>query len=213
MKGKNIIFFCLSCLALVATITGVCCFFFVNRPLKNVPSLLYVQSLQGQNTLVCSYGGDCSYVFKLEQKVSDNLYIVVQEVETKVNTLNLSSTKLGVVAGQEYRFSVKYKNGVNESEFCKAIPWLGVQKLNAVDLESATFYDGVLNWKDVANADFYDVKIVLPDATVLSYNNLQDSQIPLAGKFVGKAKVYVLAKSDNKNFLTSDLSVAKELEV
>lgn len=218
MNKKMIILFCAGILALGAIIAGFCFFFLGNKIIESIPKYVSVEKIDDDFYVVSDYNGEYGYQFKLEQMIGEN-FVLVDTVDSNVNMLKLSDTKMDIVVGELYRFSACYttENGAGNGKFSDPVEWTASWNLDALDYDSVVFDDekNVLSWDPIYSAEEYVLKFVDEKANeiqlVAHQENFSVDEIP-----VGNYKVFIVGRASNRYLKDSfagegfDLSIVRE---
>lgn len=209
-KKKGIIFGAIG-VACVAIIIGFCCVFFGNKAVKGVPQTLYVDNIEGNYFLITDFSGEYTYRFKLEHLI-DEEYFMVSEVDSKSNMLNLSEQNLGIIAGDNYRFSVCFVLENEKGAYSQTMEWQPNLTLSEIDYDFVEFQEdsALLTWKQVYLADGYSVRLVDQNGTAKEFKT-QTNQISLDNVQVGRYKIFIMATSKNSYIFPSLLGEGKEI--
>lgn len=205
MSKKYKFIFCGIAFALVAIIAGLCFVFFGNKTIKETPQSLEVKKIEGEYYLVCQLNMEYKYQYKLEQSI-DGEFMVVGLVNSDSNTIKLEDSNLNVIAGAEYKFSVRYtnENGGGKGKFSDAIEWSPSWALDGVDYDKVSFDNDLLSWQVVPDADQYTV--VLVDSSLQKVEKICTSEsCDLSELVAGKYTAYVIADSFDE-FVDSSLA-------
>ncbi len=220
MKKSQIYILSAVLVAILAIVVGLCLFFFSNPMITQIPNSLHIENINGDFYLVAQFNENYKYQFRLEQETEKDKFIVLDVVNSDINSINISESKLDIIAGNSYRFSVCYAtdNGAGNGKFGKYLPWNPQLTLSSVQTESIDFDDNelLLSWANVAHATGYNVKIQSFDATTNAVDFFTPTNsLSLVDKIsqlgVGRFKAYIFANSTDVNYLPSCASEEKEI--
>ena len=199
MSKKQWITYISICLAIIAIIVGFYFVFLGNKIITEVPDSLQVEKIDDDYYLVTKYNANYGYQFKLEQFLDDD-YVVIDIVDSDINTLNLNESKLDIIAGQSYRFSACYttENGAGNSDFSETLIWQPSWALDSVDYQTVNYKADTetLSWGSVYLADSYVIKFVDDQGQVVERVSLTNSVL-VDDVEVGKYTVYIFGQSSN----------------
>ena len=199
MSKKQWITYISICLAIIAIIVGFYFVFLGNKIITEVPDSLQVEKIDDDYYLVTKYNANYGYQFKLEQFLDDD-YVVIDVVDSDINTLNLNESKLDIIAGQSYRFSACYttENGAGNSDFSETLIWQPSWALDSVDYQTVNYKADTetLSWGSVYLADSYVIKFVDDQGQVVERASLTNSVL-VDDVEVGKYTVYIFGQSSN----------------
>ncbi len=199
MRKKQWITYISICLAIIAIIVGFYFVFLGNKIITEVPDSLQVEKIDDDYYLVTKYNANYGYQFKLEQFLDDD-YVVIDVVDSDINTLNLNESKLDIIAGQSYRFSACYttENGAGNSDFSETLIWQPSWALDSVDYQTVNYKADTetLSWGSVYLADSYVIKFVDDQGQVVERTSLTNSVL-VDDVEVGKYTVYIFGQSSN----------------
>lgn len=199
MSKKQWIVYSSVCLAIIAIIVGFYFVFLGNKIITEVPDSLQVEKIDNDYYLVTKYNANYGYQFKLEQFLDDD-YVVIDVVDSDINTLNLNESKLDIIAGQSYRFSACYttENGAGNSDFSEVLIWQPSWALDCVDYQTVNYKADTetLSWSGVYLADSYVIKFVNDQGQVVERASLTNSVL-VDDVEVGKYTVYIFGQSSN----------------
>ena len=199
MSKKQWITYISICLAIIAIIVGFYFVFLGNKIITEVPDSLQVEKIDDDYYLVTKYNANYGYQFKLEQFLDDD-YVVIDVVDSDINTLNLNESKLDIIAGQSYRFSACYttENGAGNSDFSETLIWQPSWALDSVDYQTVNYKADTetLSWGSVYLADSYVIKFVNDQGQVVERASLTNSVL-VDDVEVGKYTVYIFGQSSN----------------
>lgn len=188
-------------LALGALITTLCFVFLGNQVIRESPSFVKVECIDGKFYLISDFSF-YKYCFKLEQKVGED-FIVMDTVESENNIINLSEQDFSIVPGVVYRFSVCYatESGAGNSKFSPTIEWKPPLRLNCVDYLSVHLENDVLGWEGVENADSYSLIFVDRDGNVnTDFADIHSTSVSVENLGVGGYKLFIIAKNRQIGF-------------
>jgi len=199
--------------AFVAIVVGLCLYFFGNKPVEGIPRMPKIEQIDKDYYLVADFNSQYNYKFKLEQMIEGE-YVVVDNVVTEVNSINLSKHQIGVEAGNQYRFSVCYvrENGSGNEEYSPYLNWQPSWKLDVVQKVAYEQELLKLSWQEVFQANSYTVCLIdeignqIKFDTNLTYFDASDLK-------VGSYFAYILANSENEYIFTSSASSGVEVVV
>lgn len=213
MKTKKRIIFALAILAGVAVVVSMCLLFLGRKIITDIPKSLSVEQVEEEFFLVAEYNNNHQYQFKIEQKI-DGEYVLLANIKTETNSLNLSNQKFDIVAGGEYRFYACYatENGYGNGKFGEAFLWQPSWNLKQVKNVSYDRNEKTLSWDEVYEADSYIVNLIDKNGQLTSITSIENS-LSLSSINDGEYDVYVSAKSNNDYIFSSVVSEKVTIEI
>ena len=194
-KTRLTLIFSVFGVVLLAVLAGFIVFYFASPAIKTIPQNLRIEQDEGEFYIVCDYQTDFDYYFVIEQSV-DEEFVLVKEVRSDVNRLNLQENGLLLHAGNIFRFRVAFI-GENEGtgSYSNNFVWKVTASFQGI---SAQLNGTILSWDEVDLCDHYLIKITNPDTTT-SEIELPSTQtsFDFSSYESGVYQVYVVAVADN----------------